>query len=166
MSTKTLFIFSIVIGIVVVTGVVILLRGSREQPDYVDYVDDSSGLIIRNSAIYVAEQKPGDRVLVSLVRLEKPGFVVIHEDAAGNPGKILGVSSLLPKGETKNLLAVTLYRATKDGETIYAMLYFDNGDGAFDDINDKPVLDSVGGVPMLMVVIVSKDAAEPGIVNP
>jgi hypothetical protein len=127
---------------------------------------DSSGLIIGENAIYVAAQPPGHSVSVSMVRLKRPGFVVIHEDRAGAPGKILGVSSLLPAGDTENLQPITLSRVTRDGETIYAMLHFDDGDGKFDVANDKAVLDSVGGEPMLMVVTVSNEAAEPGITNP
>jgi len=161
MSAKTFLILGVII--VFITGAVFFFRGNREEPDS---VSNSSGLIISNSAIYVAEQTPGTSMLVSIVRLEKPGFVVIHEDAAGAPGKILGVSSLLPAGETENLPPITLSRATTDEETIYAMLHFDNGNGQFDAVDDKPVLDSVDNAPMMIIITVSKDAAEPGIVNP
>lgn len=161
MGTKTFFIFAIII--VVVVGVVLFFRGGGEKPGS---ADDSSSLIISNNAIYVAEQTPGRSVLVSVVYLEKSGFVVIHEDISGAPGKILGVSSLVPAGEMENLMPITLSRATRDGETIYAMLHVDNGDGKFDATNDQPVLDSVGSAPMMMVVTISKDATEPGVVNP
>ncbi len=161
MSAKTFLILGVII--VFITGVVFFFRGSKEEPGP---ASNSSGLIISNSAIYVAEQTPGTNVSVSIVRLEKPGFVIIHEDAAGAPGKILGVSDLLPAGETENLPPIMLSRATTDEETIYAMLHFDNGDGQFDAADDKPALDSVDGAPMMTIVTVSKDAAEAGIVNP
>ena len=161
MSAKTFLILGIII--VFITGAVFFFRGNREKPDS---ISNSPGLIISNSAIYVTEQTPGTRVSVSIVRLEKPGFVVIHEDAADAPGKILGVSSLLPAGETENLPPITLSRATTDEVTIYVMLHFDNGDGQFDAADDRPVLDSVDGAPMMIIITVSKDAAEPGIVNP
>ena len=161
MNTKILFIFVIII--VAVTGAIFFFwSGDRKSGS----ADDSSGFIISKSAIYVAEQSPGFSVSVSVVRLEKSGFVVIHEDAAEAPGKILGVSSLLPAGETKNLLPITLLRATKDGEIIYAMLHADDGDGTFDAAHDKPVLDSVDGASMMTIVTVSKDAADPGVINP
>jgi len=99
-----------------------------------------------------------------VVYLENPGFVVIHEDSAGTPGKILGASSLVPAGETKNV-PIALSRATKDGEIIYVMLHLDDGDGKFDAAKDKPALDSVSGEPVMMVVMVSKDAAEAGEVS-
>lgn len=159
MRTKLL-----VLGVIIlVSGFALFFRGGSKEPDS---TGDSSGLIISSNAIYVAEQAPGRSVSVSVVRFEKSGFVVIHEDAAGAPGKILGASSLLPAGEMENLPPIMLSRAMMDGETIYAMLHFDNGDGKFDAADDKPVLDSVGGAPMMMVVTVSKDATEPGIVNP
>ena len=160
MNTKILFIFAIIIAFV---GAALFFRSSKDEADS---ASDSSGLVMSESAIYVAEQAPGRSVSLSLVRLEKPGFVVIHDGSAGAPGKILGVSSWLPAGEMKHLLPITLSRATRDGETIYAMLHFDNGDGKFDATNDKAVRDSVGGVSMMMIVSVSKDAAEPGIVRP
>ena len=127
--------------------------------------EDSSGLFVRNNAIYVSEQKPGETVSVSLVRLDMPGFVVVHEDNAGNPGKILGSSAVIPAGESKNPPSIQLSRELKNGETIYAMLHFDNGDGKFNSSDDKPILDKAAGEPMMMVVDVSKDAPEPGIIN-
>ena len=161
MNTKILFIFTI--PMVVITGVALFFwYGGGESSS----IDDSSGLLINHSAIYVAEQAVGDRVFVSVVRLEKSGFVVIHEDVTDAPGIILGISSLIPAGEMKNLPSIMLSRAIVDGELIYAMLHFDNGDGIFDVRNDKPVLDSVDGAPMMMIVTVSKNASESGIVNP
>ena len=160
MNTKTLFILALIIAVSM--GAVLFFRGGGEEGGS---ASDLSGLIISTSAIYVAEQAPGRSVSVSLVRLEKPGFVVIHEDAAGAPGKVLGVSGLLPAGEMENLLPITLSRATRDSETIYAMLHFDNGDGTFDATNDNPVPDSVDEAPMMMIVTVSVEATEPDAVS-
>lgn len=162
MSTKTLLVIGIII--VAIAGITFFFRGGGNEPG--PAAGDSSGLIVSNNAIYVAEQVPGRSVSVSVARLEKPGFVAIHEDVAGAPGKILGISSLLPAGETENLPPITLSRPTTDGETIYAMLHFDNGDDGFDTTKDKPALDSVSGAPVMMVIAISKDATEPGAVNP
>ncbi len=159
MRTKTLSVLAIV---VVVLGVAFFLQSGEKT----NFSGDSSGLIVSDNTIYVAEQAPGSSMLVSVVRLEKPGFVVIHEDASGEPGKILGVSNLLPVGETENPPSIALSDATADGETVYAMLHSDNGDGKFDAANDKPVLDTVSGTPMMMVVMISKDATKPGVINP
>ena len=162
MNKKALF---LLIAIALIAGgATFYFRNGEKESSPVD--DNSSGLIIDSSAIYVAEQKPGNSVIVSMARFEKPGFVVIHEDNVGAPGKILGASSLLASGEAKNLPPIMLSRLTRDSEEIYAMLHFDNGDGKFDAAYDKPVLDKVGNEPMMMITAVSEDAAEPGIVNP
>ena len=79
---------------------------------------------------------------------------------------ILGVSGLLPSGETKNTPPIALSGATKDGETLYAMLHLDDGDGAFDAAKDKPAQDKVGGEPVMMIITVSQDTTEPGAINP
>jgi len=165
MNTKTplLFLPFILLVIIIILVAALFFGGVNQKPES---VDNSSGLIISNNAIYVSDQIPGYSVSVQVVHLEKPGFVVIHEDADGTPGKILGVSALLAAGETKNLSSITLSRAIKDNETIYAMLHFDNGDGKFDAANDKPVIDPVGNAPVMMIVTVDKEATEPGVVNP
>lgn len=130
---------------------------------FLDSDNDSSGLIVSNNSIYAAEQVPGRSVSISVVRFEKPGFVVIHDDVAGSPGKILGVSSLFKAGETKNPAPLTLSQTTIDGETIYAMLHLDDGDGIFDVAKDKPILFNTE--PVMMIINVSSDASEPGAVS-
>lgn len=162
MKTKIFFIVGVIVAVIV--GAALFLRGGVKPSDT---GGNSSGLVVGKNAIYVAEQVPSKIVSAAVVHLEKPGFVVIHEDAAGVPGAILGVSGLLAAGETKSPALISLSRATKDGETIYAMLHLDNGDGVFDVGGDKPAAeDRVGGEPVMMVVTVSADAVEPGAVNP
>ena len=163
MNNKIFFILLIIIAFAA-GGAALFFRADNKEDS--DVSGGSANLIISDNAIYVAEQTPGQSVLVALARLEKSGFVAIHEDNAGLPGKILGASSLLLGGEAKNLPPIALSRETTDGEVIYAMLHFDNGDGKFDAANDKPVLDKASSEPMMMIAIVSEDAAEPGIVNP
>lgn len=159
MRTKTLF---VIVIIVVVTGTVFYFKNQlkKSAPQ-----NDSAGLIVGKNAIYVAEQAPGQNIVVSVVHLGSPGFVVIHEDASGAPGKILGASGLLPAGETKNL-SVALSRAATNNETVYAMLHFDNGDDKFNTADDKPAIDLIGNEPVMMVVVMSGDAVLPRAVNP
>ena len=162
MNTKTLLILGVIVAVAL--GAAFFFRGGSTKPSTTG--GDSTGLIVGNNAIYVAEQVPSETVSVAVVRLQKPGFVAIHEDAAGAPGRILGTSGLLVAGETRNLAPIALSRMTKDGETLYAMLHLDDGDGMFDPAKDKPALDSVGGEPVMMIFTVSVDASEPGAVNP
>ena len=91
--------------------------------------------------------------------------MVIHEDANAAPGKIFGVSGLLTSCERKDSLEIPLLRPTVEEETVYAMLHIDDGDGMFDEIRDKPIFDPITGDPMMMIVLISKDAFEPDAVN-
>ncbi len=160
MSAKTLFIFAI--AVIAIAGTVISFwKFDKERTGG----NDSAGLVVANNAIYVSEQAPGERVSISMVRLEKPGFVVIHEDDGGAPGKILGTSQLLSAGENQDIAQILLSRPTQDGETLYAMLHIDDGNGIFDAAKDKPAVDPVGKEPVMTIVDISKDAAEPGIIN-
>lgn len=131
-----------------------------------DEDDQSSSLIISKNAIYAEDQTPGHEVFISVAYFENPGFVAIHEDLSHAPGALLGVSRILPAGEIKNLSPISLSRKTRDGETIYAMLHIDDGDGFFNAAKDKPALDAIGDEAVMMAIMVHKDAPEPGIVNP
>ncbi|MBI3420716.1 MAG: hypothetical protein HY006_01510 [Candidatus Sungbacteria bacterium] len=163
MSRKEFVIFVVIT--VLIAGVALFLRVRLEESGIPPSSSGSTGLIIGANAIYVAEQAPSKTLTVAVVRLEKPGFVVVHEDVAGVPGGILGASAVLPVGETHNLSAILLSRMTRDGETLYAMLHVDDGDGVFDAGKDKPVLDPVSASPMMMIVTVSAEAVEPGAVS-
>ncbi len=125
----------------------------------------TSGLFVSANAIYVADQMPARTVAVAVVRLAQPGFVAIHQDVNGMPGKILGVSGLLLAGETKNLPPIALSRETANDETFFAMLHRDDGDGTFDEAKDAPAPDSTTGEPVMMMFTVSADATEPGAVT-
>jgi hypothetical protein len=161
MNTKIFLIGGVIVVIIVST--MLFFRADNEVSDT---PQNSAGLVIGANAIYVAEQAPSRTLSIALVRLEKPGFVVVHEDAAGGAGGILGASGVLPAGETNNLESIPLSRLTRDGETLYVMLHLDDGDGVFDAVKDKPVIDTVSALPMMMIVNVSVDAIEPSAVNP
>ena len=162
MNIKTLLILVILVVAVGIGAAFLFLRETDEP----GIAGDSAGLIIGKNAIYVAEQAPSQTISVEVVYLEQPGFVVIHENSNEKPGKILGVSGLLPTGETKDSLQISLSRSTVDGETIYAMLHHDDGDNIFDAAKDKPALDNLLNEPVMTIVVISQDVTEPGAVNP
>lgn len=112
------------------------------------------------NSLNVSAQKIGNRIVVDYVSFEQPGFVAVQEDIGGSPGKILGVSKIVHKGRSEGV-EVLLSRKTVEGETLYATLYADNGDGIFAAPTDGPVLDSVTGVPMYMLFTVSSDVVLP-----
>lgn len=99
-------------------------------------------------AIEVADQLADSEVTVDLVELSSPGYAVIHEDADGKPGAVVGFSELLPKGVSEEVL-VELNRALEEGERFFAMLHRDDGDLVFAISNDEPVLDEEGTVVMM-----------------
>ena len=116
-----------------------------------------SAMRAEENMVVVSEQRPGATITGSLVVLAAPGYLVIHEDNNGEPGAILGASALLPAGESSNVL-VTLSRATRDGETLHAMLHFEKGGNtAFSAAEDTSVPSRLGG-PISGWFEVSKDA--------
>lgn len=95
-------------------------------------------------SIVADDQSAGDAVAVS-VKTEKEAWAVIHEDAAGKPGNILG-AQIFPAGE--HLGKIELLRGTEAGKKYYAMLHADDGDRAFDYALDVPIKNA-GGEPMM-----------------
>lgn len=112
-------------------------------------VSDGSGaydraamfLRLKRDAVSVADQGVSDEIRVKMAALKSPGFVAIFDDEEG-PGKFLGVSRLLPKGDSRDV-AVPIGQAPVAGY-YYAMLRHDDGDGRFDPEKDAPVRDARG----------------------
>lgn len=150
-----------VVGAVIV-GVITFFSTKNEKSDS---PSDLAGFAVGNNSIYIAEQEPGASILVSVVRLEKPGFIVIHEDNVSEPGRILSVSNLIVAEEAKDLQLTSLSRSTIDGETLHAMLHIDNEDSTFNVEEDKPATDLTSGMPITMIFMIDKDAAKPGEIN-
>jgi hypothetical protein len=118
---------------------------STERASNSEEVADSSMTRAEDNAVVVNEQRPGNTVIGSLVYLDSPGFLVIHEAGDGEPGAILGASAALPAGESTEVV-VNLSRASRERETLYAMLHFDtDGNGRFEASKDAPVPSQLGG---------------------
>lgn len=99
------------------------------------------------SGLHVVGQQEGTSVIISELVLENGGFVVIHEDANGAPGTILGATPFLPAGRAQNI-PVFLARKTQNNEILYAMLYADNRDARFNASDDAPIRDQQGNIIM------------------
>ncbi|MBI2056098.1 MAG: hypothetical protein HYT37_01855 [Candidatus Sungbacteria bacterium] len=95
--------------------------------------------------IAMNEQAAGMSVAVANVSLPVSGWVAIHEDAGGKPGKILGARRF-EKGTHAGV--VELLRKTEDGKAYYAMLHADDGDRLFDAKKDMPMKDVSGAAVM------------------
>ena len=97
------------------------------------------------NAIYVADQKPGLFITINMINLNKNGYAVIYEDNQGGFGRIIGGTKLLPKGESMGISA-NLVRPVSDGETLFAVIHEDSGDGIFSPNLDTPLLDDEGNI--------------------
>jgi hypothetical protein len=97
-------------------------------------------------SVLAQDPNPLNRVVIEQVVYGANGWIVIHEDNAGQPGAVLGRTRLMP-GVTRNV-AVTLSRDAVDGETLYAMLHKDEGMiGTYEFPGpDGPVLDAMGAI--------------------
>lgn len=81
---------------------------------------------------------PGDYVTIPKVILSKPGFVMIHKAEGDYPGEIVMTGDIIPVGESKNVVVRGV--KTKSGESYFAMLHFDDGNGKYDNPSvDPPV---------------------------
>lgn len=140
----------IVLLLVVVAGGAYYLSSANMEPVQVtvnngDNNTDSAAMRAEDNAIVVNEQQPGNTAKASLAYLAAPGFVVIHADNNGQPGAILGASALLQAGENTNI-TIPLSRASKDGETLHAMLHTDtDANSVFSAASDLPVQSILGG---------------------
>lgn len=104
---------------------------------------ETSAMRIGENAVFVSDQKPGTTITVGVAALGADGFLVIHEDLNGKPGKVIGASDLLMKGEHQKF-TVTLDRPMRDGEMLHATLHQDDGDNTFSPQEDQALKDPMG----------------------
>jgi len=104
-----------------------------------------SGLVmpeaeILPSVLVLDQELINDTVTVATVVSDGPGWLVIHAQAEGKPGPILGKTALSGGENTNVLVEIDAAKAT---ETLYAMLHTDGGEvGTFEfpDGPDSPVM--------------------------
>lgn len=143
------WIVTIIIIIVLIVLGIMMFRGKGAQDTTTDTTttgttDDglASGQINR---VVVSDQFPGNVVYVSSAQLNSAGWVVVHKDEAGKPGKIIG-SVYFEKGIAPG--KVTLSENTVEGGIYYAMLHSDDGDKVFNVAKDLPLKDAAGNTIM------------------
>lgn len=143
-----------VVIILIIIGAYFFSRGDGEISEPTTPAP-SQETITADNAVNVESQKPGTEVIVGTVILENPGYVVIHEDANEAPGSVIGNSNLLA---TRNDdVVVELERQSKAGETLYAMLHTDDGDGIYEfPGDDVPLKDEAGKIILAKFTISSQ----------
>ena len=139
-----------VVGLLVVLGLgYYLIKGRTPAPTTTEVATEETATVPgEKNLVLVSDYTAGKTATVARVVLEKPGYVMIHEDASGKPGAIIGTSAFLPAGESSDVV-VNLKRASNDGEVLYAMLHMDDGDGKFNATVDVPLTDSSGNVVVM-----------------
>jgi plastocyanin len=109
-------------------------------------------------SVTVADQEiVEDKVTIAEVVSDGPGWLVIHAQADGKPGPILGYSPVASGANAAVMVAIDASSAT---ETLYAMLHTDAGEiGTWEFPNgpDAPVM--VGEQVVTPAFVVSKQAA-------
>ena len=99
---------------------------------------------IKSDLISVSRQIPGNVVLVKSLSMPINGWIAVHDDLNGNPGKVLG-AYYLPVGSYSHQL-VPLLRGLEEGRSYFAVIHGDNGDKSFDFTVDQPLKDSAGAM--------------------
>lgn len=113
-------------------------------------------VFIGGNAIAVNDQPPGMKVAIAMVAFARDGWVVIHEDSDGKPGRILGAQRF---GAGPNQSgSVDLLRPIEGGRFYFAMLHSDDGDRQFDHTKDLPVTNPEGNAILMRFVTTT----EPG----
>jgi len=142
----------VILAVVIIGGLIgfFLTQGRYQAPQTITPVPEVAPQpqVSTNSAT-VSAQQAAESVTVDKVSLAESGYVVIHEETAGAPAKVVGASNLLQAGEYDNL-SIKLSRVAKSGEGLYAMLHSDDGDGVygFPD-EDFPIKDQLGNIVLV-----------------
>jgi hypothetical protein len=87
----------------------------------------------------VDNQAASNAVMVATISASNPSWVAVYEDVSGTPGAILGAKKVMP-WETFTVVPLLRPEGTMKGNTYYAVVLPDNGDGAFDHLSDTPPL--------------------------
>jgi hypothetical protein len=115
--------------------------------------DDAFDIAVDN-AINISYLTSDKQLLITSFT-ETPTFAVIHQDDNGRPGTVIGSSNLLPAGINQNI-QVNITKDLQNGETVYAILYQDNGNGEFSQLEDSVLLDSKNKIIIDNYVIETK----------
>jgi hypothetical protein len=103
------------------------------------------------AGVYVEDQPAGAmEVVVGFAVMPEGGFIVIHEDDSGVPGRVIGVSAVLAQGAEH--LAVQVSPSLMDGAIYYALLYADPNEDPIKALaagTARPLTDTEGNVVLM-----------------
>lgn len=107
-------------------------------------------------SLLIKEQLPGTKIAFTSINFGKTRkqknrfFIVIRKNDNNFPGRIIGVSDMLRYGRRGP--KITLQEPVAN-ETLYAMVYKDNGDGIFNEDEDLP-LRGLNNLPIIVEFLV------------
>lgn len=118
------FIIGVIVG-VIAYAVVDNARDERNNAVADTFSATSSASVIQgDNGLTVKNQTAGNQVKIEQVIFSKPGWVAIHDEVNGQPGRILG-AQLFDMGKTSG--TVDLLRNTVAGMSYLAVLHTDDG---------------------------------------
>ena len=152
-------IFFILIILVIIAGFLLfnafLKENVIEQEVQKEIVTDKE----TTQSLVVPEQAGGNEIFIERAVLSNAGYVVIHREKDGDPGEIIGVSEFLPEGTRENFL-MSIDEEAVEGDTLFAMIHIDDGDGVFDENLDIPLVDDKDNMVLAKFIIVDEGALE------
>ncbi len=118
---------SFIVGIIVGVAAYAIVDSNRETtraPRESLTSTTTTSVIEGDNGVIVQDQSAGNKVDVAQVVLKTPGWVAIHDDVNGQPGRILG-AKLFDSGKLNG--NVELLRNTENGKSYFAVLHTDDG---------------------------------------
>lgn len=146
------------------------LEGEYEFPgeDVPVFVDDVIVNVPFNAsfpiepAVTASDQSPTDgAVVIDRVVAADPGWIVIHADADGAPGPVIGQAPVIEGNNLQVMVEIDLEQSTP---TLYAMLHLDAGNiGDYEfPGEDAPVFDEDGNVVLAPFALAGMESAAEG----
>lgn len=135
----------VIIALIIIGVLVFGSKGSNAPVTGEENPTSTEQPIGAANRITMTDQYPGNVVYLSSVQFAAPGYVAIHKDNNGMPGKIIGYAKF---AAGINPGKITLSESLIDGGTYYAMMHNDDGDNKFDAVKDAPLKDAAGNIIM------------------
>lgn len=154
--------YTIVIAIVVIILIILGIYSFTKKSGtdaYNGTMTDTKNTPAADYSLTVDDQFPGTVVYVSTASLVKPGFVVIHKNVGGKAGAVIGAKAFVAG---TNPGQVDLTESTIEGQSYYAMIHVDNGDGKFDAATDAVAKDKTGKEVMVKFNATTKVVEQKG----
>lgn len=143
-TSRNILIWVIVVALVVIGLSWWLTREAGPRVDNsaaVNRFPNDTETSAMGAKLAVDDQLPGTTVIISDVTLPTGGWVLIHKDAGGRAGAMIGAGYF---GSNVHAGEVVLSESTTDSGSYYATLAADNGDERYDSRVDLPLKDAAG----------------------